>query len=320
VRRRDFIILAVAAPLAARAQQPDKVPIIGLIGADAGSWNAWTTAFAARLAQLGWIDGRTVAINYCWSEGRSDRFAEFASEFVRQEIDVIVTYGGAVTGIRKATTAIPIVFALSNDPVGSGLVASLSRPGGNATRLSIGSADTVGKRLQLLREAVPQLRRLAVLLDAGYPAAVKEAGEVQAIAPALSLEIAPHEIRGPDNVAPALEAIKFQSDARYVVPSLLIDPHVTRIASVAVGARLPTSFPNREFVRAGGLMSYGPNFPALFRRAAEITDKILRGANPGDIPVEAASAFEFVINMKTAEALGLTISDKMLALADEVIE
>ena len=324
MRRRDFIIVfgssAFVWSTPARARQPNNVPIIGFIGPDAVNWTAWTAAFAERLAQLGWIDGRTVTINYRWSEGRSERVAEFASEFLQNKVDVIVTYGGAVSTIRKATMAIPIVFALSNDPLGGGLVASFSRPGGNATGLSIESADTVSKRLEFLRDIVPQLRRLAVLFDAGYPAAVKEANEVQAAAHALRLDIARHEIRRPDDVAPALEALRSQSDALYVVENALIAPNVTRIVSFAVGAWLPTSFITGDYVRAGGLMSYGPNYPDLFRRAAEIVDKILRGANPADIPVEQPSKFEFVINLKTAKALGLTIPDKILAIADQVIE
>jgi putative tryptophan/tyrosine transport system substrate-binding protein len=324
MRRRDFITIvagsAVPWPLAARAQQPDKIPVIGFIGPDAANWTAWTAAFAERLVQLGWIDGRTVAIKYRWSEGRSERVAEFASEFVQNKVDVIVTYGGAVSTIRKATMAIPIVFALSNDPLGGGLVASLSRPGGNATGLSIESADTVSKRLDFLRDVVPQLRRVAVLFDAGYPAAVKEANEVQAATHALGLDIVRHEIRHPDDVAIALGALRSQSDALYVVEDALIAPNVTRIVSFAAGARWPTCFITGDYVRAGGLMSYGPNYPVLFRRAAEIADKILRGSNPADIPVEQPSKFELVINLKTAKALGLTVPDKMLALADEVIE
>jgi putative tryptophan/tyrosine transport system substrate-binding protein len=323
MRRRDFITLvggATAAwPLAARAQL-DKVQTIGFLGPDAVNWRAWTTAFAERLGQLGWIEGRTVAINYRWSEGGSKRVAEIASEFVQQKVDVIVTYGGAVATIRKATTVIPIVFALSNDPLGGGLVASLSRPGGNATGLSIQSADTVGKRLELLRDIVPQLRRLAVLFDAGYPAAVKESGAVQAAARALGLDVAPHEIRSVDDVAPALEALKSQSDALYVVENALIAPNLTRIVRFAIGARLPTSFITSDYVRAGGLMSYGPSYPALFRRAAEMVDKILHGAKPTDIPVEQPSKFEFVINMKTAKALGLTVPYSTQLIADELIE
>jgi putative tryptophan/tyrosine transport system substrate-binding protein len=323
VRRRDFITLvggaAVAWPLAARAQ-PDKLPTVGFLGPDAANWIAWTTAFAGRLSELGWIEGRTVAINYRWSEGASKRVAEIASEFVQQKVDVIVTYGGAVTTIRQATTVIPIVFALSNDPLGGGLVASLSRPGGNATGLSIQSADTVGKRVELLRDIVPQLRRLAVLVDAGYPAAVKESSQVQATARPLGLDIALHEIRSADDVAPALEALRSQSDALYIVENALIAPNLTRIVRFAIGARLPTSFITSDYVRAGGLMSYGPSYPALFRRAAEMVDKILHGAKPADIPVEQPSKFEFVINMKTAKALGLTVPYSTQLIADEVIE
>ena len=324
MRRREFIAFlssaTVAWPLAARTQPSNKVPTIGFIGPNAANWHAWTAAFAERLAQLGWIDGRTVAIDYRWSEGRRERVAEFASEFVQQKVDVIVTYGGAVTTLRKATTTIPIVFALSNDPLGGGLVASLSRPGGNATGLSIESADTVSKRLELLRDVVPQFHRLAVLFDADYPTATKEANEVRAASRAFDLDVTQHGIHRPDDVVPALEALKSQSDALYVVEDALISPNVARIVSFAVGARLPTSFITGDYARAGALMSYGPNYPALFRPTAEIADKILRGAKPADIPVEQPSKFEFVINLKTAKALGLTVPDKMLALADDVVE
>ena len=192
MRRREFIALvgsaAAAWPLAARA---GKLPTIGVLGSDAPGWSAWTAAFVRRLHELGWIEGRTIAIEYRWSEGRPDRVAEVAAEFVRQKVDVIVTMGGAVAAFKQATQDIPIVFAIAVDPVGGGLVANLSRPGGNVTGLSLQLTDSAGKRLELLREAVPGLRRLAILFDAGYPASLKESSEAQATARAMGLEIAP---------------------------------------------------------------------------------------------------------------------------------
>jgi putative tryptophan/tyrosine transport system substrate-binding protein len=205
MRRRDFVksIAASAAtwPLAARAQT-GKLPTIGFLGSDAPSWTSWTAAFAERLRQLGWIDGRTIVIEYRWSEGRPERVAEVAGEFARQKVDVIITYGGAAAAFKQAMPDIPIVFALAVDPVGGGLVANLSRPGGNVTGLSLQGTDIASKRLELLREAVPGLRRLAILFDAGYPASVKESSEAQAAARTVGLEIAPLGIRRTDDIAP----------------------------------------------------------------------------------------------------------------------
>jgi putative tryptophan/tyrosine transport system substrate-binding protein len=321
MRRRDFVksIAASAAtwPLAARAQT-GKLPTIGFLGSDAPSWTSWTAAFAERLRQLGWIDGRTIVIEYRWSEGRPERVAEVAGEFARQKVDVIITYGGAAAAFKQAMPDIPIVFALAVDPVGGGLVANLSRPGGNVTGLSLQGTDIASKRLELLREAVPGLRRLAILFDAGYPASVKESSEAQAAARTVGLEIAPLGIRRTDDIAPAFEALKV--DALYVVDNALVTSNRTRITALAVGVRLPTAFSGREFVEAGGLMSYGPDYRALFLRAADYVDKILRGTKPGDIPVEQPTRFELVINLKTANALGLTIPHNLLVLADEVIE
>ena len=218
---REFITLlggaAAAWPLAARAQQSGKLPTIGFLGTDASVWSPWTAAFVERLRELGWIEGRTIAIEYRWAEGRPERVAEIAAEFVRLKVDVIVTYGGAVATLKQATAVIPIVFALAIDPVGSGLVASLARPGGNVTGLSIQPTDLAGKRLELLREVVPGLRRLAIMVNVGYPQAVLEMGEVQAAARTLGLEVAPLEIRRAEDIAPAFEALKAQADALYVV-------------------------------------------------------------------------------------------------------
>jgi len=246
--------------------------------------------------------------------------AEIAAEFARQKVNVIVTYGGAVTTLKQATAVIPIVFAIAIDPIGSGLVANLSRPGGNVTGLSLQATDIASKRLDLLREAVPRLRQLGILFDAGYPAAVRETGEVQSAARALGLEVAPHEIRRAEDIAPVFEALKSQADALYVVDNALVFANRTQISTLALSARLPTIFPTSEFVKPGGLMSYGPSYPALFRRAADFVDKILRGTKPGDIPVEQPTMFELVINLTTATALGLEVPHNLLVLADEVIE
>jgi ABC-type uncharacterized transport system substrate-binding protein len=323
MKRREVIALIggsmVIWPLAVRAQ-PGKLPTIGLLGDSASGWSPWTAAFVQRLRELGWIEGQTIAIEYRWSEGRSERITEIAAEFARLKVDLIVTFGGAVTTLRQATATIPIVFAIAVDPIGAGLVASLSRPGGNVTGSSIQAADTASKRLELLYEVVPRLRRLAIIFDAGYAASVRENDETQAAARKFGVEVSPHGIRRAEDIATAFEAFKSQSDALYVAEDALTYANRTRIVTLALDARLPTSFSEGANVRAGGLMSYGPSYPAMFRRAGEIVDKILRGTKLGDIPVEQPTKFELVLNLKTAKALGLTIPPTLLATADEVIE
>jgi putative tryptophan/tyrosine transport system substrate-binding protein len=324
MRRREFITLlggTVAVwPLAAGAQQGNKLPTIAVLGDLASVWSPWTAAFVGRMGELGWVEGRNIAIEYRWSEGRPEPIAEIAAEFVRQKVDVIVTYGGAAAILKQATATIPIVFAIAVDPVGIGLVASLSRPGGNVTGLSVQSTDIAGKRLELFRELVPGLRRLAIMFDAGYPAAVLGNREVQAAARTFGLEAAPHEIRQAGDIAPVFDVLKGQADALYVVENALTSANSTQITTLALTARLPMMFNIGTTVQGGTLISYGPNFPALFRRAADFVDKILRGAKPGDLPVEQPTKFDLIVNLKTAKALNLTIPDKMLALADEVIE
>ena len=308
-------------PLLARAQEARKLPTVGFFGADAAVWGPWTTAFVKRLGELGWIENRTVAIEYRWNEGRPERIAEIAAEFVRLKVDVIVTAGGEATIVKRVTSDIPIVFAIAVDPVGDGLVASLARPGGNVTGLSNQSADVSSKRLELLREIVPHLHRLAIIFDGGYHAAVVEAGDVQVTAARLGIEVAKFEIRRADDIAPAFDTLTAQADALEVVGGALIAANRTRIVTLALGARLPTIFnSSRDYVQAGGLMSYAANFPAQFRRAAEFVDKILRGTKPADIPVEQPTKFDLAINLTTAKALGLKIPESVLALADEVIE
>jgi putative tryptophan/tyrosine transport system substrate-binding protein len=326
MQRRDFIKViagsAVGWPLAARAQQPGKLPIIGFLGPNTRSAaGEWVAAFVQRLRELGWIDARNVAIEYRWAEGRDERYAEIAAEFARLKVDVIVTSGTpAVIASKQATSVIPIVFATAGDPVGSGLVASLARPGGNVTGLATLAAELAGKRLELLREVVPGLGRLAIMGNVGNPFTVLELGEVQAGARRLGLKIDTLEIRRAQDIAPAFEAIKGRADALYVCTDALAHNNRIRINTSALGLRLPTMHGSRDYVEAGGLMSIGPNFSDLFRRAADLVDKILRGAKPGDIPVEQPTKFDLVVNLTTAKALGLTVPPSLLDRADEVIE
>jgi putative ABC transport system substrate-binding protein len=325
MRRRDFITLlgaaATAWPVTARAQQPAKLPTIGfLVSGTPSSHGQWVAAFVQRLRELGWID-RTIAIEVRWAGGRSERLAEIATEFARLKVDVIVTHSAApVLAAKQATSVIPIVFAVAGDPVSTGLVASLARPGGNVTGLSVQQTDLAGKRLELLREVLPGLRRLAIMANVDAPAAVQEMGEVQAAARTLRLELVSPEIRRAEDIALALEAFKGRVDALYVSADPLANTNRIRINTSALAAGLPTMHGLRVYVEAGGLMSYGPNVPDLFRRTADFVDKILRGTKPANIPVEQPTKFDFVINLKTAKALGLTVPPTLLATADEVIE
>src|SRR5262245_61766716 len=326
IRRREFITLlggAVAAwPLTARAQQPAKLSTIGFLGSSTPSaMSQWVAAFVQRLRDLGWIEGRTVAIEYRWAEGRSSRAAEIAAAFVRLKVGGIVVSGTpAILAAKQATSVVPIVFATAGDPVGSGLVASLARPGGNVTGLSLQQTDLASKRLELLREVVPGLRRLAILGNVGNPAVVLDMREVEAAAHTLGLEVITAEIQRGEDIVPAFEALNGRADALYVCIDPLVNSHRIRINTLALAARLPTSYANREAVEAGGLMSYGANQADLYRRAADYVDKILRGAKPGDIPVEQPRKFDLVINLTTAKALRLTIPESFLLRADEVIE
>jgi len=326
MRRRGFICLIGAAatvwPLAARAQQLVKQRTIGFLGSSTPSaMSQWVAAFVQRLRDLGWIEGGTVTIEYRWAEGRSSRAAEIAAEFVQLKVDVIVTYGtSSVLAAKQATSVIPIVFAAANDPVGAGLVASLARPDGNVTGLSVQQVDAAGKRLELLREIFPGLRRLAILANVGNPGAALEMGEAQVVARTLGLEVTTIEIRRGEDIAPGFDALKSQAEALYVCTDPLVITNRARIQTSAMGARLPTVYNSREYVETGGLMSYGPNFLDQWRRTAEIVDKILRGAKPSDIPVEQPTKFDLVLNLTTAKVLGLTIPSMLIARADEVIE
>jgi putative ABC transport system substrate-binding protein len=326
MRRREFFGLvgsaAVTWPLAARAQQPAKLPTIGFLGGQTPkAQSQWVAAFVQRLRELGWFEGRNVVIEYRWAEGRIERSAEIAAEIVRLKVDVIVTAGTTtVVAAKQATSIIPIVFAAAGDPVGTGLVESLSRPGGNVTGLSNQATDLAGKQVELLREVVPNLRRLAILANAGAPNALLEITEVQAAARGLGIEVMTFEIRRAEDIASAFEALAGRADALYVVIDPLINTNRIRINALALSARLPTIHGFREYVEAGGLMSYGPSFSDLYRRAGDYVDRILRGAKPADLPVEQPTKFELIINLKTAKALGLNLPSSFLLRADEVIE
>jgi putative ABC transport system substrate-binding protein len=326
LRRREFIALlggaAAAWPLAVSAQQAGKLPTIGFLGASTPlAWSQWTAAFVQRLRELGWIEGRTVAIEYRWAEGRTDRAAEIAAEFVRLKVDVIVTTATPIVmAVKQATAVIPIVFAVIADPVGSGLVASLARPGGNVTGLSIQAPDIAGKRLALLREVVPGLRRVAFMGNVDNPGVPLELREVEAAAATLGIECATFEIQRVQDIAPAFDALRLDVQGLYLASQEFTDFNRLRINVLALGARLPTMWSQRDLAEAGGLMSYGPNFADQWRRAAGLVDKVLRGAKPADIPVEQPTKFDLVINLTTAKALGLAIPELFLLRADEVIE
>ena len=326
ISRRRFVatgtVAVLAAPLVTEAQQTGKLPTIGFLGASTPSgMSHWVAAFVGRLHERGWTEGRNVAIEYRWAEGRSERSTKIVTEFVQLKVDVIVTYGTAAVLIaKKATSVIPIVFGAAADPVGNALVASLARPGGNVTGMSLQQTDSSAKRVELLRELVPNLRRLAVMAHVDSAGAMREMSEVQAIAGTLGLSASRLEVQRPEDIAPGVEALKGRVDALFVVTDPLVFTNRIRIHTLALGARLPTICNYREYVEAGCLMSYGPNYPDMWRRTADFVDSILRGTKPSEIPVEQPKRFDLVINMKTARALGLTIPPPLLLRADQVIE
>jgi putative tryptophan/tyrosine transport system substrate-binding protein len=325
MRRRELIALLAGAgaawPLGVRAQ-PSRQPTIGFLGSGTlESQGQWVAAFLQRLRELGWIDGRNVTIEYRWAEGSSDRAAELAAELVRIRVDVIVTYANPIVlAAKQATATIPIVFAAAADPLGTGLVATLARPGGNVTGLSVEATDLGGKRLETLRDLIPGLRRLAIMANLGNTASALEMREVESAARTLGVDVKTFDIRQAENIAPAFEELKGHADALYICIDTILFANRVRINTLALATRLPTMFTTREAVKAGGLMTYGPNFPELFRRAGDYVDKILHGAKPEDLPVEQPTKFELVINLTTAKALGLTVPQTLLARADEVIE
>jgi putative ABC transport system substrate-binding protein len=273
-----------------------------------------------RLRELGWIENRTIAIEYRWAEGQTERVGEIAAEFVRLKVDVILTVGNAVAAATQATSTIPIVFAVAVDPVGDGLVASLSRPGGNVTGLSSQTTELAAKKIEVLRQVLPNLRRLAIIADVNYPASVREVAEVRAAARKFDIDVQSLEIRRAQDIIPAFGALKDGAEALYVCSGALVNANIVRINTLALGARLPTIYAVRDYVKPGGLMSYGASVPDLFRRAGDVVDKILKGAKPADLPVEQPTKFELVVNLTTANALGLKIPEAFLLRADELIE
>ena len=326
IRRREFITLlggaAAAWPLAARAQQPSKLPTIGYLGSQTLATHAdWHAAFLQRLRELGWIDGRNLVIEYRWAEGSSDRAAKLAAEFVKLRVDAIVTYANPmVLAAKQATSIIPIIFAGAADPVGTGLVASLARPGGNVTGLSSENTDLASKRLELLREIVPGLRRVAIMANMSNPASVLDMNEAKSAAHALGLDVIALEVERAPDIVRAFDQINTRAEGLYVCVDTLLFSNRVRINTLALAARLPTMLSTHEQVAAGGLMSYAANYPHLFRRAGDYLDKTLRGAKPAEIPVEQPTKFDLIINLTTAKALDLKVPLPLLATANEVIE
>ena len=313
-------------PLAADAQQAEKIARIGyLSGASPASTFAAqnTEAFRQGLRALGYVEGKNIVIEYRWAEGEYKRFPGLAAELVQLKVDVIVAAGGtpSVEAAKKVTKTIPIVFPNVGDPVGSGLVASLARPGGNITGLTAMRSELSGKQLELLKETIPKLSRVAVLSNPGNSYTASLLRETEAAARSLGVKLQILEARGPNDFDRAFLAMaKDRPDALLLMPDAMLNNQGPRLAGLAVKNRLPTMFAVRAGVEAGGLMAYVSNFQDLWRRAAHYVDKILKGAKPGDLPVEQATRFELVINLKTAKALGLTIPRSVLIRADQVIE
>jgi len=328
VKRRYFVFAgaawsALAWAGAVRAQAPAKVARIGLLTPFSPSEAApWNQAFRLGLRDLGWIEGKNISIEYRYSEGSGDRFPDLAAELVSLKVDVIVAATPpAALAAQKATRAIPIVIVAGGDPVALGLVESLARPGGNVTGLSQMAFELVGKRLELLKEIVPKLSRVAVLWNPQNPASTLSWQELQLPARQLGIQLHSLEVRSPSDLDQAFEdATRARAGALFVIQDPVVNTNLGRIAGLAAKSRLPSIFQWSDFADAGGLAAYGPDRADLFRRAAAYVDKILKGAKPGDLPIERPTKFEFVINLKTARALGLTIPQSVLLHADRVIE
>jgi putative ABC transport system substrate-binding protein len=328
VDRRTWLVGSLglfATPLAANAQPAGKrVPRIGYLdGASLSANSVRIEALRQGLRELGYVEGQDVAFEWRSAEGKADRLPGLAAELVRLKVDVIVTGGaGATRPAKEATSTIPIVMAQDSDPVGSGFVASLARPGGNVTGLSTLHPTISGKRLEILREVLPRLSRVAFFGTSSWVGNAQGLRETELAAAALGLKLQYLDVADPKDFEIAFQAAgKRQAEAALMfVWNPILNPRRKQVAELAVRSRLPTVFREREHVQAGGLMAYGPNIPDLFRRAATYVDRILKGAKPGDLPVEQPTKFELVINLKTAKALGLTIPQSVLLRADEIIE
>jgi putative ABC transport system substrate-binding protein len=316
--------LLFALCLPAEAQQPKKVPLIGYLSPVSASRDSTRReAFRQGLRELGYIEGQNVTIEYRFAEGRLNRFSELATELVRLNVDIIIAAGGSplARAAKSATATIPIVMTNAADPVADGLIASLARPGGNITGLTALTPDLSAKRLELLKETVPKVARVAALWNPTVGERANDLKEAQAAAEAFHVQLQSLEVRDPDDFERAFEAAtKERAQALIILPDPLTNTHQARIVDLAVKKRLPTMFSQRPPVDAGGLMSYSPHYEALFRRAATYVDKILKGAKPAELPVEQPTKFELVVNLKTAKQIGLTIPHSVLARADKVIK
>jgi putative tryptophan/tyrosine transport system substrate-binding protein len=326
MRRREFITVfggaAVAWPFAARAGRAGKLPVIGLIGGGtAESFRPLREPMVQRFGELGRIEGRNIVLEYRFLEGRMDRAGEAAAEFVRMGVDVIVVGGDSeVLAARRATATIPIVAMAVGDPVGNGLVVSLAHPGGNLTGISLALTETAGKRVELLRDAVPGLRRIAFFGNSANPLVTKERDAAVAAAHSIGLDTITSGFRVVKEIVPAIALLRGEADALYVCSDPTVVGYRAQVNAAALAARLPIMHLSRYSTAADGFISYGPSISELWRRGAELTDKILRGTKPADIPMEQPTKFELVINLKTAKALGLTVPETFLTRADEVIE
>jgi putative ABC transport system substrate-binding protein len=312
----------LAAPLAADAQRPGKIPRIGVLMPGRPP-SLLLDAFRRGLRELGYVEGQTISIEYRWAEGKVDRLPSLAAELVGLKVDVIVT-GGGVPGVhaaKRATDTIPIVFTNAADPVASGLVASLARPGGSVTGMATMSPEIIGKRLQLLKEAIPTVARVAILYNPAFSGSLFNLKAAQGAAPALGLTVQPLEVRSADEFSRAFAALtRERADALVAFGDPFTTAHQAQIVELAARSRLPAMYSRPDFAHTGGLMAYGPSLPDMYRRAATYVDKILKGAKPADLPVEQPTKFELVINLKTAKALGLTVPQSVLIRADQVIQ
>ncbi len=318
-----LILSLLTAPLTSTAQQAAKVPRLGLlIPGSSSAFAPRIEAFRYGLRDLGYVEGRNITMEYRFAEGQDDRLPALVAELIRLQVDIIVTDGeAAIRAAQHATTTIPIVMAVSGDPVGIGHVASLARPGGNITGLSFMQPEVSGKRLELLQEAVPKLSHVAVLWDPANPSSTLGFKETQTAAHALGLPLQSLEVRGPDEFDQAFAAMTSEhADALVVLSNPLFFEHRRQLAELAVKHRLPAIFLFREYVEAGGLMAYGANLNAMYRRAAYYVDRILKGTKPADLPVEQPMKLELVLNLKTAQALGITLPPSILFQADEVLK
>ena len=306
----------------AQAQQPAKIPRLGVLtGGSASSDSTRIQAFLQGLRELGWVEGQNIVIEYRHAEGKLDRFKKLAAELMTSRVDIIIAQApAAVRAAKGASSTIPIVMAHGGDPVAQGFVASLARPGGNVTGLSNFSAELSGKRLELLKEAFPNVSRVAVIWNPDAPGPVLSFTELEIAANALKVPLQSLQVRGPKDFERAFQAAREQAGSLVVIQDVVSVTHLKRIVELAAMHRLPAIYMGKEWAEAGGLMSYGVSQPDLHRRAAVYVDKILKGAKPADLPVEQPTKFEFIINLKTAKQIGLTIPPNVLARADRVIK